>query len=233
MVKTARTIDIVVVLGATTWMVKPNKILDLSITGNASPTNQAFLGIPDEAATLHTISQTFEIGTIYDGDESDALRSHIADDTDMWVAVISPTANLESWEAALVPLNSLPETAPPDDAITDALSLPISARASFGIGADSVTRFLFSAGVGSVSIGDIAVGASVLLIVDAESVGAAAFNVTPGGIATTVAGPGIQKIGPFASAVSSAVVSTTTSLAGAEEISGYVLVGEEQGVPGG
>ena len=233
MVKTARTIDIVVVLGATTWMVKPNKILDLSITGNASPTNQAFLGIPDEAATLHTISQTFEIGTIYDGDESDALRSHIADDTDMWVAVISPTANLESWEAALVPLNSLPETAPPDDAITDALSLPISARAAFGIGADSVTRFEFTATLATLSIGDIALGAYVLLIVDDESVSAADFNVTVGGLSRTVAAPGIQKIGPFASAVSAASVLTSTTLTGAETISGYVLVGQEQGVPGG
>ena len=231
MVKTARTVDIVVAMGTTEWIVVPDKILDLSIAGEASPTNQAFLGVPDEGASLHGVSQTFEIGTLYDGESSDALRSHIADDADMWVAVISPTADLVSWEAAPTPLTSLPETAPPDDAITNTLSLPISDRACYGVGDDAVTRFELSAAASSVAIGVIPAGAFALLIVDAESVAATDFNITVGGQSHTLAGPGIRKLAPYASAQPTAVVSTTTPLTGATTISGYVLIGQEQAVP--
>ena len=214
-------------------MVKPDKILDMSIGGNTSPTNQAFLGTPDEEATIHGVGQVFEIGTLYDGGDSDTLRSHIADDADIWIAVISPTDDLVSWEAAPASLNALPETAPPDDAITDTLSLPISGRACFGVGVDSVKRFSFEAGARSTPLGDIPVGACVLLIVDSASVGAASFNLTVGAKASTVAGPGIRKVEAFTVAVSGATVETTTGLAGAEKISGYVLLGQEQEVPVG
>ena len=233
MPKTARTIDIALVLGGADWAVALSKVLDLGITGDASPSNQAYLGRLDEAATVHVVGQTFEIGTIYASDESDAIRTHIDDAVDPWIAVVSPTADLLSFEAARVSLGALPEAAPPDDVITGTLSLPIASRGYYGTGSLSVTPFTLTAGSGSVTIGDLPLGAEVFLLVLEETVAATSIDMVVGAVAAPVPGVSVRKLATFPTAVTGAVVTTTTPLTGDVRIAGYILVGQGQEVGGG
>ena len=134
MVKQARTIDLAVAIGGDDWIVELTRVLDLSIDGSSSTSNEVVLGQADEEASVHAVGQAFSFGTLYDGDETDALRSHSGDDSDSdpWVAVIEAKADLRSFEAALASVTGLAQSAPAADAITDSLTMPQSDRAYFG-----------------------------------------------------------------------------------------------------
>ena len=114
MVKQARTIDLAVAIGGSDWIVELTRVLDLSLDGSASTTQEAVLGQADEEASVHAVGQAFSFGTLYDGTETDALRSHSGDDSDSdpFVAVIEAKADLRSFEAARASVTGLAQTAP-------------------------------------------------------------------------------------------------------------------------
>ena len=135
-VKQGRTIDLVAMVATSTWGVRLTQVLDLSIAGATTVTNEAVLGQADEEASVHAAGQSFSFGTIYDGTETDTLREHSGDnsDVDPYVAVIEPRADLRSFEIAQASVLGLAQSAPAADAITDTLTMPQSDRAYFGTG---------------------------------------------------------------------------------------------------
>ena len=88
MVKQARTIDLAVAIGGDDWIVELTRVLDLSIDGSASTTNEVVLGAVGRGSKRprgRPGVQSF--GTLYDGDRdrrpSVSIAAMIATQTHM------------------------------------------------------------------------------------------------------------------------------------------------------
>ena len=149
------------------------RVLDLSIDGSASTSNEVVLGQADEEASVHAIGQTFGFGTLYDGSETDALRAHSGDDSDSdpYVAVIEAKADLRSFEVARAAVTGLAQSAPAADAITDSLTMPQSDRAYFGTGDGSVRAFDLVSGSLSQNLPDFNADTAEIFVVILEKTG--------------------------------------------------------------
>ena len=173
MVKQARTIDLAVAIGDDDWVVELTRVLDMSIDGSTTTTNEVVLGQADEEASIHAVAQSFQFGTLYDGSETDALRLHSGDDSDSdpWVAVIEAKADLRSFEVARASVTGLAQTAPAADSITDSLTMPQSDRAYFGTGAGSVVAFDLRTGSLSQNLPNFNAGTAEIFVVILEKTG--------------------------------------------------------------
>ncbi len=226
MVDDALTTDLIVLIGESDWLVVLDRLLDGGIAGTATTTFEPQLGSRDEEASVHSVAQEFNFGTVYDGEQSDTLVSHVADTTNPWCVVADVNSDHRSFEAAPVSLNALPRSQPPNDAITRTLSLPQAGRARFGIGASSVRAFALSQGTGSVAM-PTTTATQLLLVaftrVD-DSVSTTAFG-------RTIAAPtvGIRTVASRASS-SNTMAATLT---GGNEIHGYAFIGNLQTLPTG
>ena len=197
MAKTAKTIDAAIVVGRSTWLQSLTKVLEATITGTVGVTQEPTIGATDEDATVHTVGASIELGTLYDGDETDALRGHVFDDDDPYCAIIDATSDLNSFELYPVSLSELANTVPAADAITDGITMPQSGLGAYGSGAVAVTPFAFAAGaVGAVSIGTIPAGAARYLVVTVNSK-TGNLVLTVGGVDITVAGAGSTHSTPW------------------------------------
>ena len=134
MVKTAKTIDAAIVVGRATWLQSLTKVLEATITGTVGVTQEPTIGATDEDATVHTVGASIELGTLYDGDETDALRGHVFDTNDPYCAIIDATSDLNAFELYPVSLSELANTVPAADAITDAITMPQSGLGAYGSG---------------------------------------------------------------------------------------------------
>ena len=234
MVKQARTIDLAVAIGGDDWVVELLRVLDLSIDGSATTTNEVVLGQADEEASVHAVGQTFSFGTLYDGVDTDSLRSHSGDDSDSdpWVAVIEAKADLRSFEAARASVTGLAQTAPSADAITDSLTMPQSDRAYFGTGAGSVKAFDLKSGALSQSLPNFNAGTTEIIVVVLEKTASQQVVIQSGVNSHNVsANVGVHKV-TLPSAFSGNITNGTVQMT-AGTARGYVLLGAAQELPSG
>ena len=177
--------------------------------------------------------------TRYGSDETDMLSTHIGEDDDPYVVIITEqrtgptgTTDVDTFEAGQANLSAVNENVPPADAITHTVTLPESSRHLFGFGDVAVTPFTLNAADSDVAIGEVAAGKTVLLVIERADV--ASFNIEVAALGATVyTTPGIHNLGKVAAQVSNAQVETTTTLTGQQTITGYALVGDEQELPSG
>ena len=234
MVKQARTIDLVVAIGGADWIVELTRVLDLSIDGSASTSNEVVLGQSDEEASVHAVGQAFSFGTLYDGDETDALRSHSGDDSDSdpWVAVIEAKADLRSFEAARASVTGLAQSAPAADAITDSLNMPQSDRAYFGTGAGSVQAFELASGGLSQTLPNFNATSAEIIVVVLERTSSSQVVIKSGGNSHNIsANAGVHFVtlpSGFSGNIANGTIEMTSGTA-----RGYVLIGATQELPSG
>ena len=86
MVKQARTIDLAVAIGGDDWVVELKQVLDLSIDGSASTTNEVVLGQADEEA-----SSTLSARPSVSGRSTTATRPTPSDSIAATIATQTPT----------------------------------------------------------------------------------------------------------------------------------------------
>ena len=234
MVKQARTIDLAVAIGGSDWVVELSRVLDLSIDGSTSTTQEAVLGQADEEASVHAVGQAFSFGTLYDGTETDALRSHSGDDSDSdpWVAVIEAKSELRSFEAARASVTGLAQTAPAADAITDSLTMPQSDRAYFGTGAGSVQAFDLKSGGLSQTLPNFNATSAEIIVVVLERTSGSQVVIKSGGNSHNIsANVGVHKVtlpSGFSGNITNGTIEMTSGTA-----RGYVLIGAAQELPSG
>ena len=195
---------------------------------------RSFLGQADEEASVHAIGQAFSFGTLYDGDETDALRQHSGDDSDSdpYVAVIEAKADLRSFEVARASVTGLAQSAPAADAITDSLTMPQSDRAYFGTGAGSVQAFDLKSGALEQNLPNFNATSAEIFVVVLEKASGVQIAIESGSTSQNVAvAVGIHKIelgSGFTGNITNGKIKMPSSSA-----RGYVLFGAAQELPSG
>lgn len=227
------TIDVEIVIGTNTWGTQLTRVLGGSIDGSATITNEAIVGTPDEEASVHDVSQTFNFTNLYQGDETDVLMAHVGETP--YCMVIEPTAALRSFEAGEVNLMSLPDNQPPSDVISTSLTLPEAAEHFYGTGNDSVRSFTLEdpAGSRTKNLPSFA-KADALFVVLTYADSLTQVTITSGAnthnIAITTAG--IVKV-ELPAAFPATVANGTISVAAGQSATGYFCAGNIQTAPTG
>ena len=220
----AKTVNSDVYVGSGAWLQKLTRVLEWTVSPNNTTTNEAFLGDRAEEASIHAIQHTFEFGTLYDGDETDVLRTHSADASDDNPYVMIVDNRLKSFEGGVANLLGLTDAVPETDAITDSLTMPESGAHYFG---QEVTAFDLKTGALTESVPDFAATADTFLVVEAIN-GVAVVTIADSSETEDVA---VAQVGIF-KVPSVAITSGNVSIA-AGSASGYFLIGAETETPSG
>ena len=228
-VKEGRTIDLQVYLGYSAWLQKVDRVLSGGRPGAGTQTFEPIKNNPDEESSIHAVSQSFEFTNVYDGPETDVIMQHVADSDEPYCAIFDKGEALRHFEIAQVSLTNLPRTQPPADSIVRTLTLPDAARAYFGIGTNSVTRWVLDDTTASVTLPAITADDEVFVIIESSDVDP--FQLSVHNLTLAAASVGIRHL--TQAAASAPKVASTSTLAAGQEITGWLLIGEAQELPTG
>ena len=226
----ARTIDARLIVGRPDWVVNlTGAVGGIDLAGDVAYSDREAV-MQQRETEIFAVSQVVNpsLTELYAGVIVDALRTHVGEDDPPTLCIIDDKA--DAFYAIEVLLGSRAYKGPTTDLIKDGIETPWAERGYAGIGTVAVTPFTFDSSAASVAIGAVPAAASIHLVVEAYTAAISSEQITAAGIDQTVEAAGVWKLTPPANAVSAAVVASGHSIAGAQEISGYVLVGEEMGV---
>ena len=231
MARTGRTTDLVKVIGDTSFL---DDFSEVSQDGGVSDTvpvgRVALNGQRYTSAFATSLQVDPSFGTVYAGDETDALRARLPLATDPWAMVIDSQGQFFYAMRAFVP--GLDESAPSTDAITESLEMQQSSvsKPYAGAGAVAVTPFTFTSSASSFTVGNVPANASLLIVVTDYSTGISSANITLAGRSQGVGAAGIWQLPSQTTAQTNATVAASHSITGNNTIVGYALVGEELGI---
>ena len=139
---TAKTADSSIFVASSTTVLELNDVLNWSVNGVTAISNEAMLGTRDEEASVHSAGVEIEIGTLYEGTQTQSLRALAGQPRQI---VIRSEAG---WESYPVDMPDLGQEAGANAPITAELSVPQRARGRYGSSSVPVALEMGSASVG-------------------------------------------------------------------------------------
>lgn len=136
---TSRTKDYRFLLGGPSSLVEITNILGASISGDAEITNEAFLNQANEAASVHSVSESVSISSMFDSAATDMVVNTFLSsgdlsgvDASLMLVVFQTREGLVTWQGWPVSFGRPGFAAPPSDSITMPWELMQNGRGGFG-----------------------------------------------------------------------------------------------------
>ena len=223
----SKTVDASCYIGTDSALVEMTDMFGLASNGAVTVTNEARVGMRNEEASIHAVQTTIEIGSLYDGDNTEALRAMVGDAAS--VAVIDDVG----WECFPVDVMPLPQTGPSNAPVTSQITLPQSGRGRYAVGA--AIAFNLVATSASLTVDTSGATGAHIIVTSVSSTAPANFRIGNSGnnnFATIPASVGIHAVDiPSGGRGSSATISITD--ASNRSAAGYVLIGSDQPIASG
>ena len=123
---TSKTADSRIFVASSTSILELTNVLNWSVNGVTSISNEAMLGTRDEEASVHSAGVNIEIGTMYDTAQVDSLRALAGEGRQ----IVIMTEN--GWETYPVDMPDLGQEAGGTSPLTSSLTVPQRARGRYG-----------------------------------------------------------------------------------------------------
>ncbi len=214
-----RTVEADIVIGGDGWALDLTNVLGASVAGSATVTNEAFLGTRDEEASVHAVSYSVELSTLYDNADVDALRARVGQAANIYIG--------SNGLFCCFPLDvpEIPRTAGAVEPITASFTMGASGQGRYGTGITSFDLAQNKSSQGGIDLS----GAEAVHVVVSEisSTAPAAFRLVEGSDNVSIpAKLGIHRVAiPAAMRASGASISITS--ASNRSVKGFVLVGSD------
>lgn len=223
----SKTVDAQCYIGTSSALVAMADMFGLAVNGAVTVTNEARVGKRNEEASIHAVQSTVEIGSLYDGDNTDSLRAMVGDAA--LVAVLDDIG----WECFPVDIMPLPQTGPSNAPVTSQITLPQSGRGRYGLGA--ALAFDLKSGSASATVDTTGKTGAHIIVTEVSATAPSQFRIGTSGngnFANITAAVGIHAISlPTGARSSTATISIND--ANSRSIAGFILMGDDQPIASG